>query len=303
MDRNTVRSNLSGPLASVILPFNEDGSVDEEGLRRFIDVSIEGGSRTIILTAGDSHYICLSDEEIAEVTRVTCEHTAGRAMVVAADYLYSTSRAVEFAEFARGLGADIYMCFPPTWGRCTPEHLADHFVSVARVMPVMVVTAVFAGFDDSFALETLRIALEKSEGVMAIKDDRGAPFVHKMCLQFHDRCAIFAGGQKLLHFGMMPFGCDGYMSMFVTFKPELSTRYWEAVISQDFATARSIIVDYEAPLFDYLGGLRGGWNSGVHGMLELYGIAKRWRRKPYTSLDDQEMEQLAEFLRSKQLLY
>ena len=302
MDQDAVRAHLTGPVSSVTMPFNEDGSIDEEGLRNFIDSSIAGGSRSIILTAGDSHYFCLSDEEIARVTRIACEHTAGRAMVVAADYFYSTSRALEFAQYARDVGADIYMLLPPTWGGCTPEDLAAHYVSVAEVMPVMVVTAVFGQFSDSFALETLRIMLDKSEGIMAIKDDRCEPFVHQMCLECHDRCAIFAGGTKRLHLSMMPFGCDGYMSTFVTLKPELSARYWEAVTAQDFATARKIIADYEAPLRQYLRALPGGWNSGAHALLELYGVAKRWKRKPYTSLDDRAMEEFAAFLKSKELL-
>ena len=46
----------------------------------------------------------------------------------------------------------------------------------------------------------------------------------------------------------------------------------------------------------------GGWNSALHGMLELYGIAKRFRRKPYTTLDDAGMEELSDVLRARQLL-
>ena len=302
MDQDAVRAHLTGPVSSIKMPFNQDGSIDGDGLRNFIDRSIAGGSRSIILTAGDSHYYCLSDDEIVQVTKIAVEHTAGRAMVVAADYYYSTSRALEFAEFVRDVGADIYMLLPPTWGGCTPADLAAHYVSVAAVMPVMVVTAAFGQFSDSFALETLRIALDQSENVMAIKDDRCEPFVHQMCLEFHDRCAIFAGGSKRLHLSMMPFGCDGYMSFFVTFKPDVSARYWEAATTNDFTTARKIILECEVPLLNYIMALPGGWNSGAHALLELYGIAKRWKKKPYASLNDQALEEFSAFLQSKQLL-
>ena len=302
MDIDFVRAHLTGPVVSVKTPFNKDGSVDKEGLRRFIDVSIEGGSKSIILTPGDSHYFCLSEKEIVEVTRITCEHVAGRAMVVAADYMFATPRAIEFTEFLRSVGADMYMCLPPTWGRPTPESLSDHYATVARIMPVVVVTSIFYELGEHFGLETLRLLLQKSEGVIAVKEDLGASFVQQMCLICHDRCAVFAGGSKRLHLGMVPFGCDGYMSLFATFKPELSARYWKAIESMDWVSARKIIADYEFLADEHLTGLRGGWNAGLHAMFELYGIAKRWRRKPYTSLDDQEMEKLADFLRRKHLL-
>jgi len=55
----------------------------------------------------------LTDQEVADLTKATVEHTAGRAMVVAADKYYWTGKAVEFGQYARGLGADLVMVSPP----------------------------------------------------------------------------------------------------------------------------------------------------------------------------------------------
>jgi len=41
---------------------------------------------------------------------------------------------------------------------------------------------------------------------------------------------------------------------------------------------------------------RGSLDAAIHGMLELFGIAPRWRRKPYHSCTDAEIDQLAAFL-------
>ena len=82
MDRDEIYHHLRGPVTSIRTPFNRDGSVDYDGLRAFIDSCIGNGSKTMILTAGDSHYLCLSDAEIAEITKVTVEHASGRAMVI-----------------------------------------------------------------------------------------------------------------------------------------------------------------------------------------------------------------------------
>ena len=71
MNRDEIRACLTGPFPSIRMPFNEDGSVDYDSLRHEIDFIIAAGSKTVLLTAGDSHYMCLSDEEIAQVTRVT----------------------------------------------------------------------------------------------------------------------------------------------------------------------------------------------------------------------------------------
>ncbi len=63
--------------------------------------------------------------------------------------------------------------------------------------------------------------------------------------------------------------------------------------------AREIISNYDMPFFDFISSPQGWFDAGIHGALELFGIAKRWRRKPYYSLNDEEMEKLADFLKRR----
>ena len=74
-----------------------DGEIDYDSLRGLVERGIEGGSTTMLLTYGDSLFSLLTDDEVAEVTRVVAEQTAGRAAVVAADRIWWTGKAVAFA--------------------------------------------------------------------------------------------------------------------------------------------------------------------------------------------------------------
>ena len=303
MNRDEVREHLTGPITSIATPFKRDGSVDYESLRRQLDLYIDAGSKTMLLTVGDSQYICLSDDEIAEITRVTIEHTARRAMVVAADRYLDTRRSVAFAEFAKGLKADVLMVLPPNWAvSCTPESAAVHYATVAEVMPVMIVTGLFTPHGAAFALEAIERSLDASPNIVAIKDDMCGDFARRLGLLAHERVAVFSGGQKVNHINMWPYGCDGYMSTLIMFRPEIPQRYWQAVEAHDLATVRQIIRDYDMPLFDHMATYTGGWNAALHGALEIFGVAERWRRPPYYSLDDEEMERLRSFFDGKHLL-
>ncbi len=224
-------------------------------------------------------------------------------MVVAADRWHSTTRSIEFARFAKASGADVLMVLPPNWGpSCSPVTVAEHYGAVAEHMPVMIVTGVFTPQGADFGLEAIERTLDQCENVVAIKDDMCGDFARRMCLLAHERCAVFAGGQKVNHMNMWPYGCDGYMSTYISLKPEIAHDYWSAIGAADLETARGIIRDYDMPLFDYIMKLIGGWNAGVHGAMELFGVAKRWRRKPYYSLNDEEMEGLGGFFKGKGLL-
>ncbi len=303
MNTSEFREALTGPIPSLCTPFRKDGSIDFDGLRNVIDFVIAAGAKTLLLTAGDSHYECLSDEEIAQVTRVTCEHAAGRAMVVAADRYFSTDRACAFADFCREAGADVYMSLPPDWGAsCTKETLVAHYAAVARRLPLMIVTNFLGSRGADFALEVIAAALDRVEPIAGIKDDVCGEFARRLCLLAHDRCPVFAGGQKQNHMNMHPYGVDGYLSTFLNFKPEVAHAYWSAIEANDLPAARRVIADIDMPFFQFISSLPGGFDAGVHAAYEVFGVAGRWRRPPYYSLSDEEMERVADFFRVRGLL-
>ena len=298
IERSRVREALTGPVSSIRPPFHRDGRIDYDGLRSVIDFNISAGSKTMLLTAGDSHYIALSDQEIAEISRAVVEHTAGRAMVVTADRYFGTPQAVAFALHVARLGADVLMVLPPDWAAsCTPETLAAHYAEISRHIPVMVVTGIFSSRGEAFGLRTLELALDRAENLVAVKDDICGDFARKMVMLVYDRCAVFSGGQKQNHMNAHPYGCHGYLSTFITFKPEVAHRYWSAIQANDLPAAVSVIRDLDLPFFDLISAVPGGFDAGLHGVLELFGICKRWRRPPYYSLSDADMETLAHQLR------
>ncbi|OHB58867.1 MAG: hypothetical protein A2Y12_00430 [Planctomycetes bacterium GWF2_42_9] len=303
MNKAEIRQYLSCPVASIRTPFNQDGTIDYKSLRTYVDFSVNAGSRTMLITQGDSLFSVLSDDEIAEITKVVIEQSAGRAMVCAATNIWNTSKTVEFAKYSRELGADVLMVLPPDWGHSsTPATIVDHYAAAAEFIPVMVVTNIFIQRGTNFGLTTLKLALEKVDGIVAIKDDMCNNFAREMALLVHDKWAVIAGGQKQHHLNTHPYGCDGYLSTFITFKPQIANAYWAAIQSNDIIKAKNIIRDYDFPYFNFISGLQGGFDAGMHGVYEIFGIAKRWRRKPYYSLNDREIGQLKEFLHAAKIL-
>ena len=301
--REEIREALTGPVTSVMMPFCQDGSIDYDGLRKQIDFCIEAGSSAMILTAGDSRYGILSDQEIAEVTRVTVEHTAGRALVVAADKSWGLRQEVEFAQYARDVGADVFMVRPPELTQCSPETYRAYYAAVAEHMPVMLVDNVFRGVSITKSMEVIEMLRDRIDGIVAAKDDITGPFARRMCLLVHERWAVIAGGQKQTYLNMLPYGCTGYFSTFMMFKPAIAQDFWRAVQADDRNRMREIIAVYDMPFFDYLlNQLPVAFTPGMYGTLELFGVSHRWNRPPCYTLNDEEMERLAGFFQNLGLL-
>jgi dihydrodipicolinate synthase/N-acetylneuraminate lyase len=295
IDRDWVRRSMSGPISAVHPLFHRDGALDFDGLRREIDHNIAAGSGVQLLTYGDSLHSLLSDREIGEVLKVVVEHTAKRAMVVAADRAWATVREVEFADFALEAGADVLMVLPPNWaGSPTHDTYVAHYKAVSEHIPVMLVTAPFFAAQAT-GLRVIRTLRDTVPNVVAIKDDVIGEFARKMALSVHDHWAVLSGGQKQNHLDVAPYGCDGYMSTYLHFMPDVPHAYWRAYQAGDFTACARIIGVYDHPWFEMSEVEVGTFDAMFHATQEIFGIGGRWRRNPYHSYTDEQMERLRAF--------
>ena len=300
ISKEEVSSALTGPVFSISTLFQPDGGIDYAGVFRLIDSLIDVGQRVVILTAGDSLFTVLTDQEVAELTKATVQHVAGRAVVVAADRSWWTGKTVDFARYCRDVGVDILMVQPPDWASsCTPDTLVAHFAAVAEQIPVMLVTNFLEHWPTPRYVELFEKLRDGVPGICAAKDDLCGELGRRLCLTVHDRWVVFASGNKRAVLGNMPFGCGGYMSSFLSFKPEIAKEFWKAIVAHDDTTIQRVIRDVDIPFWDFMETSPGGFDAAIHGILELKGLGGRWRRSPYYSVNDDEMETLRDFLQSQ----
>ncbi|HRE82381.1 MAG TPA: dihydrodipicolinate synthase family protein [Opitutaceae bacterium] len=290
------RQSLTGPISSISTPFDKSGAIDEKALRACVDFAVtEAKSGTILLTYGDSLYSVLTDRDVADVTRIVVEQTARRKMVVAAGCWW-TGESIRFAEYCRGLGADMFMPLPPNWaGSCSEQTLVDHFEQVSRVMPVMLVTAIGPGV--SVPIGTIRTLMERETQIVAIKDDICGPYGRRLAALNAGRWAFLSGGRKENHLDQLPYGKgpDSYLSLYMRFKPAVAHRYWEAITAGRIDEAVEIINRFDIPFMNFCATHGVHFDAVVHGAMELAGITQRWRRSPYSTLNDDKMEKLKSF--------
>ncbi len=297
------KEELAGPCVSVKTPFDKNGNIDYNALSLQIEAGIESGTSAVVLTYGDTLFTLLSEREIADLTKKCAEIVNKRVMLVAATGVWSTGQTKEFAAYAEKSGADMLMVMPPDWeGSGTIDSIVQHFSLASQHIPVMVADNFLTRRSPAFALQFIKKLYDNVPQVVALKDDVTGSLIQNISLITRDRWALIAGGQKQNHINMLPYGVDGYFSLMTTFNPALSKIYWNAIRDNRLDMAISIVRDFDIPLFNYLLALEGSFDAGIHGMLEIAGLGKRYRRAPYHSLTDEQMEKLKEFLISIQYI-
>ncbi|MFN3147404.1 MAG: dihydrodipicolinate synthase family protein [Paracoccaceae bacterium] len=132
-------------------PFNDDGTLDPDGMKRVLDCLIDQGADGICILANFSEQFLISDAERELLMRLCLEHVAGRVPMIVTISHFATQIAVERARLAKALGADIVMMMPPYHGallKGTPEQTFEQFRAVGEVgIPIMVQDAPLSGVD------------------------------------------------------------------------------------------------------------------------------------------------------------
>ncbi|NIZ13818.1 dihydrodipicolinate synthase family protein [Phaeobacter sp. HF9A] len=234
---------MSNPLTGILpvapTPFLEDGSVDAEGMKRVLDCMIDQGVDAICILANYSEQFVLSDEERAQLTRLSLEHVAGRVPVIVTISHFSTQIVVQRARDAAAMGAAMLMMMPPYHGvGLVPPEAAifEHFAAVSDAVqiPIMVQDAPLSGVTLSVPM-LVRMAQE-IENVSYFKIE--TPFAA-------DKLAglIEAGGKEIIGpfdgeeavtlLADLDAGCTGTMTS--ALQPEL---------------IRPIVIDYRAGRVD-----------------------------------------------------
>lgn len=132
-------------------PFNDDGTLDHDGMRRVLDLMIDQGVDGICILANFSEQFLLSDMERNELMRLSLEHVDGRIPVIVTISHYSTDVVVARARLAKSVGASMVMMMPPYHGvllRGTADMTFQQFQAVSDVgLPIMVQDAPLSGVD------------------------------------------------------------------------------------------------------------------------------------------------------------
>jgi dihydrodipicolinate synthase/N-acetylneuraminate lyase len=278
-----LRSRILGPVNSIPTTFTCDGEIDWPGVRKIIETGITGGSMISLLTVGDSQFDFLSDEEVAELTKVLVEQSAGRAVTVAATKRWWTGTALAFAHYCREIGVDMLMMLP-SQHVVSATDLAGWYKAVAEVIPVMLV-----GKPTHEILDDL---LDEPR-ICAFKEDGTLEYALETMTKYHSQWEFVTGGFYRRHLTQWPYGCRAFFSWTSSFAPHVAQRYWQALQQNDLDSATEVIVRVEVTFAQLARRNPEGWQATWRGAFELNGVAQRYLRPPRRSLNDAEMAELA----------
>jgi 4-hydroxy-tetrahydrodipicolinate synthase len=289
----------AGVIPAVLLPFNEDLSIDEASYRAHLrDVAAVQGISAITVNAHASEVASCTFDEQRRVLEVS-KDTLGSLPVVNGVYADGSLEAARIAKMAEQGGASALLVFPPAiyaFGQ-RPEMALAHFKRIADAtsLPLILFQYPLAG-GQGYPLPTLLKILDEVPTVRAIKDWSANPQLHERqirVLQSRARPVNVLTTHSSWLMSSLVLGCAGLLSGSGSVIADLQARLFEAVTQNDLKTAREIHdritptaeVFYSEPWVDM-------HNRMKEALVLLGKLPRAVVRPPLTKLSNEEIQRI-----------
>ena len=236
----------AGVIPAVLLPFQEDLSIDEASYRAHLrDVVSVDGISAITVNAHASEVASCTFEEQRRVLEITRD-TVGALPIVNGIYADGSLKAARIASMAESGGASALLVFPPgiyTFGQ-RPEMAVEHFrrIADATSLPLIAFQYPLAG-GQGYPISTLLNILEQVPTVRAIKDWCASPQLHERhvrLLQSRARPVNVLSTHSSWLLSSLVLGCAGLLSGSGSVIAELQVKLFLAIKNNDLVEAKAI---------------------------------------------------------------
>ena len=236
-----------GVIPAVLLPFNEDFSIDEKSFRAHLrDVAAVKGISALTINAHSTEVASCTFDEQRRVLEIAQDEVGERMPLVNGVWADGSLEAARIARMAQQGGASALLVFPPapfTLGQ-SPAMAVAHFRHIADAtdLPIIVFQYPLAT-GQGYPRDTLLRICDEVPSVRAIKDWCGNVPQHEMhvrVLQSRQRPVNVLSTHSAWLFSSLVLGCNGLLSGSGSVIADLQAALFRAVAANDLAEARRI---------------------------------------------------------------
>lgn len=263
-----VYQRIKGPVATVNVCFQPDGTLDYAAIRRYVNWLCENKVPILLLTYGSSEFSGLTELDIYRLTEEVAEAVAGRALVIASTGWWPPRLCRDFLQHADRVGADaVKVQVNPSLGK-DADTIVGFFdaLSDAADIPLLLWSV-----PPSFNVDVVReLAIRPNIVGMKNDGDQFYDYYDFIRASQGQNFAVISGGQmRNFAFGYQ-VGSPAYLCTVVSFRPDLALRFYNHLVAGRTEDAWQMIYRYEDPWLQ--AAIKQGWLGSLKAVLEMYGL-------------------------------
>jgi 4-hydroxy-tetrahydrodipicolinate synthase len=290
-----VRNIFKGLGIALVTPFNEDGSVDYQSLKRLVEYQLDNGADFLCILVTTSETPTLSKEEKTEIKKFIVELVNGRVPIMIGCGGYNTAAVVEELKTGDFTGIDGILSICPYYNKPSQEGLYQHFkaISAATKLPVILYNVPGRTCVNMTAATTVRLAKD-CKNIVAIKEASGNLEQINEIIKNKPSTFDVISGDDALTFPMISCGAVGVISVIGNALPKEFSKMIRLQFKGEYEPARKIhhkFIDLFSLLFV------DGNPAGVKAMLHEMGMIKNVLRLPLVPTRISTLQKMSEIMK------
>ncbi len=290
---------FKGVYTALVTPFRNNGSVDESGLRKLVDIQIEAGVAGLVPMGTTGESPTLSHDEHIEIIRLVVEQTANRVPVIAGAGSNSTAEAINLTKKSRDLGVAATLQVAPYYNKPTQSGLYEHYAKIAEEVDLPLIVYNIPGRCGVNISNDTMLRLTKHKNIVGVKEATGnLPQAMEFLSRKPDNFNVLSGDDNMT-FPLIALGGNGVISVASNLIPKQMSDFVGQALAGNIAEARE--KHYELlPLFK---GLFVETNPiPVKAAMSMKGLIREVYRLPMCPMQQTNREMLEKLLKSLGLL-
>ena len=235
-----MRKAWTGCGTALVTPFDREGNVDEQAVRRLARRQIDAGVHFLVPCGTTGESPTLTEDERVRVVELVVHEAAGRVPVLAGAGGYDTREVIHVGRRMRQAGANGLLSVTPYYNKPTPEGLYQHYRAIAEGVPLPIIVYNVPGRTGVNVDPATLVRLSTIPGIAGVKEASGnMGQICEVCRSVPEEFIVLSGDDSLT-LPVMSVGGHGIISVASNGMPGEMARMVELAESGNFAAARQV---------------------------------------------------------------
>ena len=288
---------FEGIIPPMLTPFKENGDLDLQKLRDFVDYLIEGGVHGLFPSASSGEFSTMTIEERKKVIETVIDQNDGRLRVVPGTGSSSLKEVIDLGGFVEDKGGDGVIIVTPYYLKPDQEGLIDFYGEVAESIDLPIILYELPSATGiKFEADTVAELAKKYDNIVGMKDSSGD---FELVMSILDKTPsdfdLLQGIDSLLLPSLM-MGCSGGVPGSSNIRPEFAVMVYELYQENKLKEARQVQKELLSPLSRFSKSA-GVFPAGYKASSKEVGMNLGKPRKPIRDLTISEYDELSDKLR------
>ena len=222
-------ARVEGIFTPTLVPLDQNGEINEEELRRYIDWLIERGVHGLYPNGSTGEFTRFTVEERRRIVEIFCDQTKGRVPILAGAAEANVKETLRACDHYAQCGARAVAIVSPFYYRLSPESVYAYFCEIAKNSPIDVTLYNIPMFASPIDVPTIK-RLSEFPRIIGIKDSSGdVAFMMRMmsAVQPGRPDFVFMTGWEAVLVPMLLVGCQGGTNATSGIVPELTRQVYD----------------------------------------------------------------------------